>query len=346
MASTILVQKLLSVKLSKSEFEKIRWLRANNTEQIYRAVSSLKKVLQHGDNKKTCRLCLKPGHRNIFDKHDFDINAGIQQILHIQVTKNDGKPQYICRSCEVVLRNAELLRQTAEVTQWRLQQELEMVTCITPDSDKKESNHHGGYFVKRDATVTREWACAKCRQTFHSQEEFTDHESLPSCRSRRTKFFVCETCGLALKSITRLKRHRLIHTGELQYPCSHCPYRARTKYALLVHERAHSGVRTLACPQCPATFLNSSNLASHRRRHLPPAYHCQICDKGFRFKEALQNHLATQHSTSKPHVCISCGKSFSTRKMICRHERRVHNRPRLRSGVIPTYLRQQEDPLT
>ena len=78
---------------------------------------------------------------------------------------------------------------------------------------------------------------------------------------------------------------RLIHTGELHYPCTHCPYRARTKYALLVHERAHTGIRPLTCPHCPATFLNSSNLASHKRRHMPPAYHCQMCAKGFRFKE-------------------------------------------------------------
>ena len=39
MASAILVQKLVSVKLSKGEFEKIRWLRANNTEKMFKAVS-------------------------------------------------------------------------------------------------------------------------------------------------------------------------------------------------------------------------------------------------------------------------------------------------------------------
>lgn len=124
----------------------------------------------------------------------------------------------------------------------------------------------------------------------------------------------------------------------------------------MVHERAHTGIRPLACPHCPATFLNSSNLASHKRRHLPPTYHCQMCAKSFKFKEvrhhvtiknillkiylaqililfscishsiirivlivfrlftqALQNHLATQHSTVKPHICNSCGKAFSTR---------------------------------
>uniref|UniRef100_A0A2A4IYH1 Uncharacterized protein n=1 Tax=Heliothis virescens TaxID=7102 RepID=A0A2A4IYH1_HELVI len=345
MSSTLLVQKLASVKLSKSEFDKIKWLKANNMEKSYKAISSLRKVLKVQENKNICRLCLKVGYKNIFSSHDFDIVAGIRQILQIQVKENDGNPQHICRACEDVLKNAVKLKETAEVSQWRLQQELEFLTRTTPECDMKASRHHGGYFIKRGANIVREWACGKCRQTFVSQEAFTEHEGLPSCRSDN-KSFVCETCGLELKSMTRLKRHRLIHTGELHYSCSQCAYRARTKYALLVHERSHSGVRPLSCSHCAATFFNSSNLASHKRRHLPPAYHCQLCERSFRFKEALQNHLATQHSTAKPHICNSCGKAFSTRKMICRHERRVHNRPKLRSGVTPTYLRQQQENLT
>ncbi|XP_035432752.2 zinc finger protein 62 homolog [Spodoptera frugiperda] len=340
MTSSLLVQKLMSVKLNTGEFEKIKWLRANNDEKTFKTVSSLRKLLQNPRYRKTCRLCLKPGSKRMFGSNDFDIAVVIKQLLQIQVTEDDNKPQYICKACEVVLRNADQLRQTAEVTQWRLQQELELMTSMESDSEEKEKKPHGGYFVKKGATVVREWTCAKCRQIFDSQKMFTEHGKLPC--SRGDKSFVCETCGLELKSMTRLKRHMLIHTGELLYPCIQCPYRARTKYALMVHERAHSGERPLTCPHCPATFLNSSNLASHKRRHLPPAYHCHVCVKSFRFKEALQNHLATQHSTAKPHVCNSCGKAFSTRKMIRRHERRVHNRPKLRSGILPTYLRQQQ----
>ncbi|XP_026729114.1 zinc finger protein 454-like [Trichoplusia ni] len=339
MTSTILAQKLLSVKLSSGEFEKNKWLLLNNMEELNRAKSSLKRVIEKQEENKTCRICLKSGYRRIFGGKDFDTVNSIKNILFIHVCENDGKPQYICRACEVTLLNAEQLKQTAEITQWRLQQEYEMTSSLPMDTDLKRSKH-GGYFIERGSKVIREWACGKCRQTFDSQEQFTEHENLLTCHSITT-CFVCEICGLALKSITRLKRHRLIHTGELLYPCSHCPYRARTKYALLVHERAHTGVRPIACPHCPAKFLNSSNLASHKRRHMPPAYHCHLCDKKFRFKETLHNHLATKHSTAKPHICSSCGKAFSTRKMICRHERRVHNRPKLRSGILPTYLRQQ-----
>lgn len=344
MTSSLLVQKMMSIKLSTGEFEKIKWLRSNNNEKTFKTVSSLRKLLQNPKYRKTCRLCLKPANKRVFDRNDFDVPVVIKQMLQIQVTQNDDKPQYICNACEEVLRNADQLRQTAEVTQWRLQQELELMTNMESDSEEKEKKPHGGYFVKKGATVVREWSCGKCRQTFDSQKMFTEHGKLPC--SRGEKSFVCETCGLELKSMTRLKRHMLIHTGELLYPCVQCPYRGRTKYALMVHERAHSGERPLTCPHCPATFLNSSNLASHKRRHLPPAYHCHVCVKSFRFKEALQNHLATQHSTAKPHVCNACGKAFSTRKMIRRHERRVHNRPKLRSGVLPTYLRQQQQEQT
>ncbi|CAH0579504.1 unnamed protein product [Chrysodeixis includens] len=311
MTSTILAQKLLSVKLNTGEFDKIKWLKSNNMERIYRAKSSLKRVIEKQEENKTCRLCLKSGYRRIFGTKEFDTVNIIKNILFIQVYENDGKPQYICRACEATLLNAEQLKQTAEITQWRLQQESELISSSPTDTVTKP-RRHGGYFIERGSKVIREWACAKCRQTFDTQEQFTEHENLTTCRSSNT-YYVCEICGLGLKSITRLKRHRLIHTGELHYSCSHCPYRARTKYALLVHERAHTGVRPIACPHCPAMFLNSSNLASHKRRHMPPAYHCHLCDKQFRFKETLQNHLATKHSTVKPHICNSCGKAFSTR---------------------------------
>ncbi|XP_075973920.1 uncharacterized protein LOC142975116 [Anticarsia gemmatalis] len=341
MTSAILAQKLMTVKLGKEEFEKIKTLRAHNFENICKTIPYLKNVLSKQIRNKTCRLCLKPGETQIFGDQEFNYAAAVKNILQIEVKEDDGKPQHICSACDKTLRKAEQLKQTAEVTQWRLQQELEIVTnTLSEDETVQHRNHHGGYFEEQGSKMLRRWSCGKCRRTFDTQEAFAEHEKLSKCSVRR---FICETCGVELNTMTKLKRHRLIHTGDLQFSCSQCPYRGRTKYAVLVHERAHTGIRTLACPQCPATFLNSSNLASHRRRHMPPAYHCHVCGRGFKFKEALRNHLATQHSTAKPHICNSCGKAFKTRKMICRHEIRIHNRPKMRPGVLPTYLRQQQE---
>nr|XP_037872878.1 zinc finger protein 267 isoform X5 [Bombyx mori] len=200
--------------------------------------------------------------------------------------------------------------------------------------------------------------CSNCEKIFHDMEELKKtakatqrndlavHEKDETCS--KDKRYVCEICGVEMKSMARLNRH----SDVLQHACASCSYRGRTLYALRTHERTHTRARPHACPRCARTFRSAANLASHRRRHQPPRYHCPTCTKPFRFKEvgphrqSLQNHLAALHSTAKPHVCNTCGKAFATRKLLCRHERRVHNRPKIRAGKMPTYLKQQQDNVT
>ncbi|XP_030032064.2 zinc finger protein 433 [Manduca sexta] len=343
MTSIILARKLTSVKVSKEEFEKIKLLKAVTTEKSLKIIKYLKKIIEAQNTNKTCRLCLKPGTTSIFNNDkDYDMVKSIKHILGVEVSENDGKPQHICSDCESTLRDADRLRQTAEATQWRLQQELEMVanTSLGLDEEKSSYNAHGGHFVEKEGKIARRWSCGKCLRRFDVQSEFIEHENQSSCC--QLKFYICETCGMEFKTLARLKRHGLVHNGSLVYACAECPYRARTPYALVVHARTHSGARPLCC-SCGASFPSASSLASHRRTHRPPAYHCPHCEKSFRFKQSLRNHIASQHSTAKPHVCNTCGKAFATRKLICRHERRVHNRPKMRSGTLPTYLKQQEE---
>lgn len=47
-------------------------------------------------------------------------------LIDIQISKDDGKAQYICDCCETTIKLAARLKETAETTQWRLQQELEI----------------------------------------------------------------------------------------------------------------------------------------------------------------------------------------------------------------------------
>ncbi|XP_063534363.1 endothelial zinc finger protein induced by tumor necrosis factor alpha-like [Cydia strobilella] len=342
MTSIILMRKLLAMKLNKAEFDRIKLQQANIKQKKQKVLSSLKEILENQSSNKTCRLCLRSGGRNIFGgDQGFDVALNIRYILGVEITEDDGKPQHICSDCEHTVRQASQLKQTAETTQWRLQQELEMVANDAASDWSDGREQHGGYFKTMDADIAREWICGKCRTSFNTQEEFTEHEKLPSCRTQ-ARGYVCETCGLEMKSMSRLKRHKLTHTNVLPHLCTACPYRARTLHALHVHARAHAGTRPARCP-CGAAFASASNLASHRRTHLPPAFPCQLCGRGFKFKAALQNHMASQHSNAKPYNCNICAKAFSTRKMILRHELKAHNRPKMRSGILPSYMRIQED---
>ncbi|XP_068631963.1 zinc finger protein 540-like [Battus philenor] len=342
--ATLATKKLMFAKLDKTELDRINHEKFKNLQEKHKYYKFLRNNLNKGKLKKDCRLCLKPGVTAVFDEtHEFNFVDSIKNMLGIEICKDDGKPQYICEHCESTIKLVSQLKETAEITQWRLQQELQIDKELSSECDTDICTKiHGGYFNVHGLNIVREWSCSNCRRVFLNKEEFNKHELLPSCRVS-LRNYICETCSSQFKSLSQLNRHRLIHTGELSHRCVHCPYRARTKYALSVHSRLHSGERPMRCQLCPATFPNASNLASHRRRHMPPAFHCDICQRGFKFKEALHNHTASQHRNAKPYNCSTCGKSFATRKMIRHHERKTHNRPKLRSGVTPIYMRQHED---
>ncbi|XP_063825316.1 myoneurin-like [Ostrinia nubilalis] len=339
MTSSILAQKLISTKIGKCEFERVKWMRYCNASKQNKVAQKLKKILEEQISNKTCRLCLSPGGEDIFQSKEFDLANNIRSILGVQVFEGDGKPQHICYTCKDTVQKAAELKQSTDVIQWQLQQELDMINECTAEWEPEQTKIHGGYFVETKTKLLREWICSKCNRVFQKRELFEEHDKLEYCR--RVKCYVCETCGMELKTQTRLRRHWLTHSAELAFSCTRCPFRSRTKFELNQHLRhGHTAARPKTCPYCPAAFRSASNLASHKKMHFPPAFHCRVCQRGFKFKQALQNHVATQHSNAKPFSCATCGETFSIRKMMRRHELKVHNRPKMRSGTIPGYKQQ------
>ncbi|KAL0893379.1 hypothetical protein ABMA27_014966 [Loxostege sticticalis] len=356
MTSSILAQKLMTTKLGKCEFEKVKWMRYCNASKKNRVAQKLKKILEEQILNKTCRICLSAGGENIFDYKEFDLADSIRNILGVQVFEGDGKPQHICNSCKDTVVKAAELRQSTEVIQWRLQQELEMIDESTSEWEPEQSKIHGGYFVETKAKILREWICSKCSKVFQKRELFEEHEKLGHSRGaflkrrtcgQRDRSYVCETCGIELKTKTRLRKHRWIHSSDRPFSCPRCPFRSRTKLELNQHIRhGHAPARPKSCPYCPAVFRSASNLSSHKKMHFPPAFHCRECQRGFKFKQALENHVATQHSNAKPFSCATCGETFPIRKTLRTHEMKVHNRPKMRSGTIPGYKHLLDEPQT
>ncbi|XP_039754077.1 zinc finger protein 792-like isoform X2 [Pararge aegeria] len=257
------------------------------------------------------------------------------------IRQNDGKPQYICVECVQTLCKAVELKQVAEVTQWRLAQEAEMVSESASNDYVDDCNNHDDEEIvieNLDAPKCEE--CRKTRDVNNDCKLCKENVKKPRCGRGP---YICESCGLKLKTMWRLKTHMLVHTNEFNYSCGYCPYRSRSRSSLQIHERTHTGDRPYQCVQCHATFSSASNLASHRRSHLPPVFSCDVCQRGFKFKQSLLNHIATQHRSAKPFCCCQCESSFATRKMLFCHERKIHGRPRMRQGATPSYIKLQEN---
>lgn len=163
-----------------------------------------------------------------------------------------------------------------------------------------------------------------------------------------------------LGSLDQHEKTHLTLPGENKFACDICSVMCPSKSRLKTHKLTHSEERPFACQQCPGKFKAARHLDKHVRdvhaTEKALVAFCEFCDKVYRRKNALKEHIMSRHKLSaeearksakmreprlfrvleggdrvflekktKPKTCHICGVTYVRREGLFTHLVSVHN---------------------
>ena len=132
----------------------------------------------------------------------------------------------------------------------------------------------------------------------------------------------CPECNKEFARKTDMEKHvRVVHKGIKETCiCSYCGKSFSNKETLNRHiGKWHNIQEKNICKVCGHVAGNQKDLRHHNRVHLPPAFICPECQKGFRQRGNLVEHMR-QHTGEHPYKCYFCtGYSCKSSSVLLRH---------------------------
>ncbi|XP_002732411.1 uncharacterized protein LOC100379006 [Saccoglossus kowalevskii] len=202
------------------------------------------------------------------------------------------------------------------------------------------------------------YKCDFCDNTYQSLTHCKNHAikhhgqpgtiAKPSGKRKKPQTHKCDVCNRGFCTKSNLEVHKKTHLEKLPYTCDICKRGFLLLRNLNEHMISHGKGAGCQCDVCGLFFRNSAALGTHKRTHttddptssmfddrgstvhLDERFKCNICDKVFRLKCGVKNHLLV-HSGDKPYKCSFCDKAYQSYTNCHQHEIRYHGKP----GVIP-----------
>ncbi|XP_069859420.1 transcription factor IIIA [Dipodomys merriami] len=159
-----------------------------------------------------------------------------------------------------------------------------------------------------------------CEKAFKKHQQLKIHQ----CQHTNEPLFRClqEGCGKHFASPSRLKRHEKVHEG---YVCQKgCSFVAKTWTELLKHVR-ETHKEEITCEVCQRRFKRKDHLKQHMKTHAPErdVYRCprEGCGRTYTTVFNLQSHILSFHEEKRPFVCeyAGCSKTFAMKQSLIRH---------------------------
>jgi len=139
---------------------------------------------------------------------------------------------------------------------------------------------------------------------------------------------VCDICGIDLQKVEDLVNHHRLFHGKKIFYCSYCDVQFTDSKSFQKHfEKNHSltfakGDTNLGPEKQHGQSFNEKSCSPSTLQEissLTKVFACSICRKRFATKFNLQIHYR-KHSTMRPFVCKTCGKSYKHEKDLRHHK--------------------------
>ncbi|XP_072946930.1 uncharacterized protein [Epargyreus clarus] len=169
------------------------------------------------------------------------------------------------------------------------------------------------------------YRCSECDKYFEDKKQRWMH-----VQKFHREGYKCSTCGKRFSFKNHLQKHERIHAGPpARTPCAKCGKMVQVAL-LATHARLHEPRAQYSCAACNKRFVSRESYQVHLKYTLVHAkvdvlkFKCTMCDKGYRTRIELRDHVNYSHMGKTQYKCHICDKPLSSHKSYVRHVRYTH----------------------
>lgn len=153
------------------------------------------------------------------------------------MTVDTATKKWICNICQKPYSNKSNLRRHISLHDLDERKEFKCPFCSRVFQYQRYLQHHIAYMHKPQEE--KEHECCICGLTCTTKSSLKRHMMLHTGELENSKIFECEKCHKKFKYKKELETHLQYHLDERPYPCDKCNYRARTYFNLMHHFGTH-----------------------------------------------------------------------------------------------------------
>ena len=238
----------------------------------------------------------------------------------------------ISKSCQKILL-PEIAISSATFLPIRYKTSKKDMMQKSTKNSKKEQNLESVVIL---VDKKKKYVCETCKKHFPSPSALQTHID---CVHLKIKKFKCPECEKPFGTQNNLNTHiKIVHEGRKDHICKDCGEAFGQKSGLDRHiKNVHEGQKDNLDSHI-ATNNENLNKPLQCETDTPVAIvhekdkifkcHYKDCDKFYKSKYGLTNHINSYHLKLKPHKCAHCGNTYAYKNNLINHIKSKHSKPK------------------